>query len=310
VVSWREQSKRGISVRASLGLLTITSSRDVRGTYTQETTNIGPDQWNTKDIKVQHPHNRPVQVVVVRVVVAGPMRHMVAAAWEGRACQHERSLVGTQILQRLARCNGFGQAKQIVRVVLERVVVVHGSHVERLDVERVAVAAVVDGVRWVGGIGGRSGTARARAVGRTALLGRALAGAEVGDLVHVDPQAVDRHDAEEVHDLCLPPRLRLWVQKVGKDHVLRRPHMADEWLAAGIANESARVDQVGVGRVAAVDLDSWIENHYVLLALRVQLLHERVDLRRWVVDGIERKVQIRRHVINVIPWVVQERASK
>lgn len=153
----------------------------------QEPTNISSDHRNPKNPRIQNTRNRIRQIIPARRIIPGPMGRILPGADEGRPSQHKRPFSG-DVGQRQIRGLRLQKPVQIVHVVLRHVAVMQRRRRHGSVADGAAAAAVVDLVgriveRGVGGGGG---------------------GDEVGELVHVDPEAVDGEEVEEGFDLVGP----------------------------------------------------------------------------------------------------------
>mmetsp|Transcript_34929 Transcript_34929/g.87901 ORF Transcript_34929/g.87901 Transcript_34929/m.87901 type:complete len:293 (+) Transcript_34929:467-1345(+) len=136
----------------------------------EETTDIGTNHRDTKELKVQHLYNGPIEIGPLRGVITGPVESMVSRTDERRASQDERALVGDLLQGRHGRL-GLEQGVQVVRIILDDTTIVLVVHVERLHVQRILVAAVVDGIRRIGVVG-HSSVAKTTARNRRGMTAR------------------------------------------------------------------------------------------------------------------------------------------
>lgn len=124
-------------------------------------------------------------------------------------------------------------------VVLGEVPEVGGRRRHRFVVDRAADAGVVDPVRRVVNEG----------------VGDGVGGDEVGDLVHVDPEAVEGEGPVEDVDLIGPELGRPRMEEVGEEH-RPRPHLPTVPVAAAL-DVDPRFQPPPVGLVRLINADPW-----------------------------------------------------
>mmetsp|Transcript_397 Transcript_397/g.1181 ORF Transcript_397/g.1181 Transcript_397/m.1181 type:complete len:330 (-) Transcript_397:766-1755(-) len=127
-----------------------------------------------------------------------------------------------------------------------------------------------------------------------------VAGAEVGNFVHVNPQAVERQLVVPLLQMVLPPLLCSRVRKVG---VVRRarPYLADVGLAGDVFEEHVLGDAVVVGGFPRLHLDARVHYGHPPLSPAVQLLHPSLEPVQRELDRVNREVLPPIHVVNVGP---------
>mmetsp|Transcript_34929 Transcript_34929/g.87900 ORF Transcript_34929/g.87900 Transcript_34929/m.87900 type:complete len:520 (+) Transcript_34929:1346-2905(+) len=147
---------------------------------------------------------------------------------------------------------------------------------------------------------------------RIALRSGALTSAEsVADLIHIDPETIERDLLKEKTDFVLPVGGGVRVPKVRKTGGTG-PHTALKRVSVLILNVGAGADETVVGRVLTrgANANAGIDDHNVLLSVLVQLVGETLHLGDRVVDRVKGKVEVLIHVVDVTPDGVQRDAGR
>eukprot|EP00162_Nutomonas_longa_P014170 comp21855_c0_seq1/m.49429 comp21855_c0_seq1/g.49429 ORF comp21855_c0_seq1/g.49429 comp21855_c0_seq1/m.49429 type:complete len:488 (-) comp21855_c0_seq1:72-1535(-) len=155
-----------------------------------------------------------------------------------------------------------------------------------------------------GPLGGRGG-APVRELGAGA-----LAIAKVRDLIHVDPESIERELLVEDADLGLPVCACVWVHlKVWEIHK-PRPHFPDKRLLRSIADPHIGLGAADVWSVARIGVgDPGIHNEDILLAVCMQTGDKFVHFVHGIVDRVQGEIAVAVHVVDVGPHDLQRNAG-
>ena len=183
------------------------AAAELLGGVAAEAADVSADHGDAEEAEAEHGVDGVPEVVPGGGVVAGPVRGVPAGPHERGPAEDEGAAAGVGE-QRAVRGARLQEAVEVVRVVLAHAAVVHRGRRRGLVVDGAAHAGVVDAVRRV-----------VQRVERRRV-------DEVGDLVHVDPQAVDGEERPpEQRDLARPELGGARVEEVREVDV-PRPHLA------------------------------------------------------------------------------------
>ncbi|KAB8079809.1 hypothetical protein EE612_000068 [Oryza sativa] len=272
-----------------------------------EPADVGADHRHAEDAEVEHGGDGVAEILPGALVVAGPVRGVGARPDERGARQDERPLA-LEPLQRLVRRDGLRESIQAVRVVLQDAIVVRRAGGDGVEAEPRRLAGGVDLVRRLVPPGVRQVLAVQaahpwrRRVGQRAQVRRrdlAFPGAEVGCLVHVDPEAIHGHKVMKPPHLVDPPRDAIGVEEV-REVDGAGPHLRQVWLPVQL-DEDVALHAALVHAIGVVHGDAGVDEDNVLHALCMDLVKEFQQLGTRVVHGIKGEILRGVHVIVVVP---------
>ncbi|OAY71466.1 hypothetical protein ACMD2_02730 [Ananas comosus] len=168
---------------------------ELLGSVTAEPTDVRANHRHPKQSKIQYAGNRVREIVPRRRIIPGPVRRVLPRPDERRPRQHERSLPSV-IHQRIVRRPRLQPTIQVMCIVLAHIPEVDRGSGNCFIVDGPTHAGVVNPVGWV----------------VESVEGRGVD--KIGNLVHVDPQAVDGDSLSEYRDLSGPEHSCSRVQEI------------------------------------------------------------------------------------------------